>query len=127
MGGDYRGLTFCCRPGYALTFGFKCQRDATLKEIGMTPEEFESLKDEFSREHDWDSPLPCFGSLAYCCMRRGGCPRRDPALLQRYPNLPWEEVLAEYFRTKKTLARRILEAAGNQERVAECLALLRDE
>ena len=39
MGGDYRALTFCCKPGYSLTFGFKCKRNKTLKEIGISPEE----------------------------------------------------------------------------------------
>jgi predicted metal-binding transcription factor (methanogenesis marker protein 9) len=35
MNGDYRALTFCCKPGFSLTFGFKCQRDEKLKEIGI--------------------------------------------------------------------------------------------
>jgi len=79
MEADYRGLTFCCKPGFSLTFGFKCKRDETLKELGITQEEFIKIKEEFSKDNDWDSDLVCFGSISYCCMRRGGCPRRDPA------------------------------------------------
>ena len=40
MGGDYRALTFCCKPGYSLTFGFKCRRDEVLAELGISKEEF---------------------------------------------------------------------------------------
>ena len=36
MGGDYRALTFCCKPGYSLTFGYKCRRDKRLKELGIS-------------------------------------------------------------------------------------------
>ncbi|MHA1257449.1 MAG: hypothetical protein ACTSPS_17805, partial [Promethearchaeota archaeon] len=87
MGGDYRALTFCCKPGYSLTFGFKCRRENILRELKLTPEEFMNIKDQFSKENNWDSELVCFGSISYCCMRRGGCPKRDLALTIRYPNL----------------------------------------
>ncbi|MBA7554278.1 hypothetical protein ES705_46891 [subsurface metagenome] len=40
MDADYRGLTFCCKPGFSLTFGFKCKRDETLKELGISKEDF---------------------------------------------------------------------------------------
>ena len=44
MGGDYRALTFCCKPGYFLTFAFKCRRDKKLSELGVSPEEFIILR-----------------------------------------------------------------------------------
>ena len=109
MDADYRGLTFCCRPGYSLTFAFKCKRDEVLNEIGMSAEEFIRIKDDFSKENDWDSEIVCFGSLSYCCMRRGGCQRRDPALIKRYPGKSRDEIMEIYFTKKKELARRILE------------------
>lgn len=109
MGGDYRALTFCCKPGYSLTFGFKCKRNNTLKEIGISPEEFINIKEKYSNENDWDSELVCFGSISYCCMRRGGCPRRDLALSIRYPNMTKDEFMKTYFQKKKELSRIILE------------------
>ena len=109
MFGDYRALTFCCKPGYSLTFGFKCMRDKTLEDLGISGEEFIEIKEEFSKENDWDTDLVCFGSFSYCCMRRGGCPRRDPALMLRYPDKPMEEIMEIYFKKKKELAKFILE------------------
>ena len=113
MGGDYRALTFCCKPGYSLTFGFKCLRDETLKEVGITAEEFVKIKENFSKENNWESDIVCFGSISYCCMRAGGCERRDPALLFRYPNLSWDEVMKIYFKKKKELSNIILERINN--------------
>ena len=55
MGGDYRALTFCCKPGYSLAFAFKCRRDEILSELGLSPEEFIKIKEEFSKENNWDS------------------------------------------------------------------------
>ena len=109
MGGDYRALTFCCKPGYSLTFGFKCRRDTILKEIELSPEEFMEIKEQFSKDNDWDSDVVCFGSISYCCMRRGGCPRRDIALQMKYPNLTKDDVMKIYFQKKKELSKRILE------------------
>lgn len=115
MDADYRGLTFCCKPGYSLTFEFKCKRDEILKELGITPNEFIKIKDDFSRENNWNSDLVCFNSLSYCCMRRGGCPRRDPALEMRYPNKSKEEIMKIYYQKKKELAKRILESISDPE------------
>ncbi|MHA1725794.1 MAG: methanogenesis marker 9 domain-containing protein [Promethearchaeota archaeon] len=129
MGGDYRALTFCCRPGYSLAFEFKCQRDKTLKKIGMSGEEFIRIKEKFSRENDWDSDLVCFGSLSYCCMRRGGCPRRDMALKLRYPNKDKEEIMKIYFTKKKELSERILKSVKDPEgkkKVKPYLELFKD-
>lgn len=109
MGADYRGLTFCCKPGYSLTHAFICKRDKILTEIGLTPEEFIQIKVEFSNENNWDSDVVCFGSLSYCCMRRNGCSRRDLALVERYPNKSFEEIMKIYFKNKKELSKRILE------------------
>ena len=115
MGGDYRALTFCCKPGYSLTFGFKCMRDEKLQELGISTEEFIKIKEEFSKENDWDADITCFGSISYCCMRRGGCPRRDVALVERYPGMPINEIMELYFQKKKELSKRILERIRNQE------------
>ncbi|MHA1193136.1 MAG: hypothetical protein ACTSP9_12710 [Promethearchaeota archaeon] len=115
MDADYRGLTFCCKPGYSLTFGFKCKRDEILDEIGLSPEEFIRVKEEFSKENDWDSDIVCFGSISYCCMRRGGCPRRDQALFDRYPNKTKEEIMEIYYKKKRELAIIILKAVNSLE------------
>lgn len=124
MDADYRGLTFCCKPGYSLTFAFKCKRDEVLKKLGITPEEFIKIKEVFSRENDWDSELVCFGSLSYCCMRRGGCERRDPALRLRYPDKTKDEIMEVYYTKKKELAKRILKAANNHEEKQEIETLI---
>jgi len=113
MGGDYRGLTFCCKPGCSLTFVFKCRRDEKLSELGLSAEEFINIKEEFSKENNWDSELVCFGSLSYCCMRRDGCSRRDIALLERYPNMDLEDIMKIYFQKKRELSKRILECIKN--------------
>ena len=115
--GDYRALTFCCKPGCGLTYAAKCQRDVTLRDIGLSAEEFIAVKEEFSLEHSWDAPETCFGSLSYCCMRSGGCSRRDLALSRMYPDLSYQEALGEYFRVKRLLAQRILHRAPNQEKI----------
>ena len=124
MDADYRGLTFCCKPGYSLTFAFKCKRDEVLKKLEITPEKFMKVKEDFSRENDWDSELVCFGSLSYCCMRRGGCERRDPALKLRYPDKTKEEIMEIYYRKKKELAKRILKAANNYKEKNEIETLI---
>ena len=115
MGGDYRALTFCCKPGYSLTFGFKCQRDENLRELKISPEEFIRIKENFSEKNDWDSDIVCFGSISYCCMRRGGCPRRDLALSIRYPDLSQEQFMKLYFQKKKELSKIILESVKDPE------------
>ncbi len=124
MGGDCRALTFCCKPGYSLTFGFKCQRDDNLKELGISPEKFVKIKEEFSEKNKWDSDIVCFGSISYCCMRRGGCPRRDMALSIRYPDLSQEQVMKEYFQKKKELSKIILENIEDPEAKTKALEYL---
>jgi len=124
MDADYRGLTFCCKPGYSLSYGFKCKRDLTLKKLGLSAEEFIRIKEEFSKENDWDSEVVCFGSISYCCMRRGGCPRRDVALSELYPNKPLIEIMKIYFQKKKELSKRILECIEDPEGKKGIKALL---
>ncbi|MFW9826868.1 MAG: hypothetical protein ACFFEY_04520 [Candidatus Thorarchaeota archaeon] len=113
MGGDYRALTFCCKPGYSLNYFFKCRRDETLEDLGLSEDEFIKIKEDFSEENSWYSDVVCFGSLSYCCMRRDGCPRRDVALIERYPGLSQEEIMRTYYRKKKELSKRILEYIKN--------------
>jgi predicted metal-binding transcription factor (methanogenesis marker protein 9) len=115
MDADYRGLTFCCKPGYSLTFAFKCKRNEILSELRISPEDFIKIKEDFSKENGWDSDLTCFGSLSYCCMRKGGCPRRDPALEKRYPEKSRDEYMKIYFEKKKELAKTILEAVKDTQ------------
>ena len=84
------------------------------------------IKEKFSKENEWDSDLVCFGSISYCCMRRGGCSRRDPALELRYPDKTREEYMKIYFEKKKELAKKILEfvnANGGKEKVEPYLDL----
>ena len=52
MDGDHRALTFCCKPGHSLTFGNKCRRDKKLSEIGLSEEDFISIKEKFSIDND---------------------------------------------------------------------------
>lgn len=113
MGGDYRALTFCCKPGYSLTYVLKCKRDEILDDLGLSSEEFIEIKEEFSKENKWNSEIVCFGSLSYCCMRRDGCPRRDLALTEKYPSKSLEEIMKLYFKKKKELSKRILESINN--------------
>ena len=123
MGGDYRALTFCCKPGYSLTFAFKCRRDEKLSDLGLNPEEFIKIKEEFSKENNWDSELVCFGSLSYCCMRRNGCSRRDIALSERYPDMILNDIMRIYYKKKKELSERILECVKGKEKVKLLLDL----
>lgn len=109
MKGDYRALTFCCKPGYSLTFGYKCKRDKALAELNLSQRDFVKIKENFSQKYGWDSDVVCFGSLSYCCMRRDGCPRRDSALENKYPEMTPEERLKFYFQKKKELSQLILE------------------
>ncbi|MHA2184983.1 MAG: hypothetical protein ACXAAI_08285, partial [Promethearchaeota archaeon] len=96
-------------------FGFKCMRDEILEDLGIPAEEFINIKEQFSKENDWDSDTTCFGSISYSCMRRGGCPRRDVALAERYPGMSIDDMMEVYFQKKKELSKRILESIKNEE------------
>ncbi len=122
MGGDYRALTFCCKPGMPLAFAAKCRRDEKLGEIGLSPEKFIEIKDQFSKTMHWDDAIPCFGSLSYCCMRASGCPRRDAALVAKYPELAENgtgeprvgpKIMEKYFAAKRQLAVLLLQESNN--------------
>jgi len=113
LGGDERSLTFCCDPRSPFVgMPLSCRRDELLEEIGLSKEEFVRIKDDFSKEHGWDDPRVCFGSLSYCCMKRHGCMFRDAVLMELYG----ENAYYEYFRRKKELSDRILEAAKKSEK-----------
>lgn len=113
FGGDTRALAFCCKQVHAMPPGYECTRNEKLAEIGMTPEEFVQLKEEFSRDNEpeWTADETCYGSLVYCCMRTGGCPGRDAALSRVYGNKDSAEAFEEYFSRKKELAELILSHA----------------
>lgn len=113
FGGDERALAFCCKYVHAMPAGYECTRDVKLAEIGLSPEEFVEIKEQFSRDNEtcWESNETCYGSLAYCCMRSGGCRGRDAALRKAYPGRDWQATLEEYFSQKKILAESILQAA----------------
>ena len=115
MNADYRGLAFCCKPGYSLTHALICRRDDILNELELSSEEFMRVKEEFSKENNWDSEIVCFGSISYCCMRRNGCSRRDLAFVERYPEKTIEEIMKIYFKKKKELSKRILESVKSIE------------
>lgn len=125
FGGDFRALAFCCHPGYGLTHSAICQRDRVLEEIGLTTDEFITIKNDFSKRQNWDDPRVCFKSLAYCCMRRDGCPHtRDYVLFELYggPTVPWEEIQKEYFSRKRLLCIELLTAAKKKGLVEPLLA-----
>lgn len=116
-GGDARALAFCCKYIHPMPPGYECTRDEKLAEIGLSRERFIEIKEQFSRGNEpaWDAESTCYGSLAYCCMRSGGCVGRDAALQKAYPGLDFEAALNEYFSQKKKLAELITKAAENGE------------
>ncbi|MFA5100676.1 MAG: ARMT1-like domain-containing protein, partial [Candidatus Omnitrophota bacterium] len=123
QGGDYRGLTFCCK--------YDCpDRNRALEEIGLSPQEFIRIKDGFSKEMQWDAGPEkglCWGSLSYCCLRmRRGCEDRDAFIRERYAGSE-TECLREYFKRKRLLARLLLEAAHNKALVRPCIEDLENE
>ncbi len=104
-----------------LAFAGKCRRDEKLADIGLSPEKFIEIKDQFSKTMSWDDAIPCFGSLSYCCMRAGGCPRRDAALLAKYPNIAENgsgesrvgpKIMEKYFAAKRQLALLLLQESN---------------
>jgi len=122
-GGDYRALTFCCHPGYPLTFSFMCSRRRALNEIGLSEERYVEIKDWFSSLVGWWSEEVCFGSLSYCCMRRRGCPAgRDHVLAKLYGD-NFEKALEEYFLRKRVLAVHLLREATNKSLVEDLIKL----
>ncbi|MBY8983209.1 MAG: hypothetical protein KGD57_09685 [Candidatus Lokiarchaeota archaeon] len=124
LGGDYRALTFCCKPGYSLTFEHKCKRDKILSEIGLSIEKFIFIKEKFSKDNNWDSDIVCFKSLSYCCMKNAGCSKRDLSLKKKYPDLEEIERLEIYFKKKKMLAKILLENIDNVQAINKVKKIL---
>ena len=110
FGGDPRALTFCCDPEYPLAFADKCRRRAVLDKIGLSEEGLLAIKKAFSQEHGLDHDAVCFKSLAFCCLRRRGCRYRDFAIVELL-----DGDLERYYKLKRLLARKILEAVENQD------------
>ncbi|MBN2094526.1 MAG: hypothetical protein JW727_00610 [Candidatus Aenigmarchaeota archaeon] len=111
---DPRAAAWCCKrheKGKSL-----CVRDEMLEKMGLTPEEFVKLKEDFSREAGLDAET-CYGSLAYCCARNCPIRNRGVSLAEAFKGLPEEKRMEEYHRLKKALAARILRAAKNKELV----------
>ncbi len=76
-GGDMRALAFCCLPVKPCALHF------TLKQAGITAQEFMKLKIGFTN----GTPLEpgegtCFGSMAWCCKITKSCFLRDRVLAQ---------------------------------------------
>jgi len=114
-GGDYRGLTWCCKPGYPLMNAGACLRDEYLTEIGMSQKQFIAIKEDFSKKNGLYSESPCFKSLTYCCMHRNGCSMRDAAIEETIGSLE------DYYRIKSQLSKEILEKAPRQDKVNHLL------
>ncbi len=108
-GGDARGLAFCCPPVKP------CPVHNKLAEIGLSPEEFVQIKEDFGKR----TPLgqgqgTCFGSLVWCCKDTKQCPFRDSVLMQI--GLSHDE----YMTYKKQLAEEILKHSNvNQEKISQ--------
>ena len=96
-GGDARGLAFCCPPVKP------CPIHNKLAEIGLDPQEFINIKEEFGKKTKLGAGQgTCFGSLIWCCKASKPCPLRDSQL----------QMLGishdEYMELKKQLADEIL-------------------
>lgn len=74
-GEDARGLAFCCPPVKP------CPIHNKLAEIGLSPQDFIELKEEFGKKTELGGgPNTCFGSLVWCCKASKPCPLRDSQL-----------------------------------------------
>lgn len=96
-GGDVRSLAFCCMPVKP------CPLLPTLEKYHITPQEFVTLKEEFTKS----TPLEkgentCFGSLAYCCKDTTPCMFRDATLRQSGIKR------SVYMNSKRDLSKKIL-------------------
>jgi predicted metal-binding transcription factor (methanogenesis marker protein 9) len=113
-GGDPRALTFCCHPNYPLAFFGICRRNKMLEDLELSNERFMEIKDKFSERVGWNDPRVCFKSLAYCCLRRRGCPgERDNVLREMYGD-DFYRAFEEYILRKRVLAVKILEQANGK-------------
>lgn len=97
-GGDLRSLAFCCMPVKP------CPLLPALEQIGMTPQEFVSLKMEGVKDTVLEGGSgTCFGSLAYCCKDTTPCMFRDGTLRQAGVKR------SVYMQQKRDLARKIMD------------------
>ena len=79
----------------------------TLREIGLSPQEFFDIKQEFANETKLgEGAHTCFGSLVWCCKPSKPCPLRDMTL--RNMGMSYDE----YLDLKKELAEKFKEANG---------------
>ena len=96
-GGDARGLAFCCPPVKP------CPVHTKIAEIGISPQEFVNIKEEFGRKTKLGvGAATCFGSLIWCCKASKPCPLRDMELQAN------DISQDEYMTLKKELAEEIL-------------------
>ena len=96
-GGDARGLAFCCPPVKP------CPVHAKIAEIGLTPQEFVNIKEDFGKRTKLGTgAATCFGSLIWCCKDSKPCPLRDMEL--QAAGISHDE----YMTLKKQLAEEIL-------------------
>ena len=79
---------------------------SALREIGLSPQEFFDIKQEFANETKLgEGAHTCFGSLVWCCKPSKPCPLRDMTLNQIGLSVD------EYLTLKKQLSEKILAAA----------------
>ena len=103
-GGDARGLAFCCPPVKP------CPVHTKLAEIGLSPQEFVNIKQEFGKKTKLGvGPSTCFGSLIWCCKASKPCPLRDMEL--QLNDISHDE----YMTLKKQLAEEILSHVKNNK------------
>jgi tRNA-dihydrouridine synthase B len=96
-GGDVRALTFCCLPVK------DCPLLPTLAKIGLSREEYVSLKREAVQGTSLqDGAYTCFGSLAWCCKVSSPCLLRDATLDQMKMSKK------QYMEEKRKLSRAIM-------------------
>ena len=107
-GGDVRGLAFCCPPVKP------CPIMNALNEVGLTPEEYMSIKEDFGkRTRLGEGAGTCFGSLVYCCKSSKPCPLRDMTL--RNIGMSHDE----YLTLKKQLSEELVSGGVKSEKSDE--------
>ena len=121
-GGDARGLAFCCPPVKP------CPVHTKLAEIGMSPQEFVNIKQEFgSKTKLGVGAATCFGSLVWCCKASKPCPLRDMELEEILKNTNINKVqysdediqkLAATFEISFDEAKQALDDSGNDLKAA---------
>lgn len=104
-GGNKRALAFCCPPVKP------CPVLHTLEDIGLTPEDYMDIKDDFAEKTQLGEGVgTCFGSLVWCCKPSKPCPLRDMVLR----NIGM--TVDEYLDLKKQLSEALV---GGDENLAQ--------